>query len=92
MTIDEKVELVRKALEKGASVDVHYHGVKTEEEATTFMNELGLSFEQRSSKELKAAYYRSPDYKFYVCSIYNYKEEEPLPFADPDFLMEEEVM
>lgn len=92
MTIDEKVELVRKALEKGANVDISYHEASTKEEAENFMSEMGLSYKEG---EHNGAYWLGfntggYDRRVKLSAYYDVEEDSSL-FTDEEFLVGEEI-
>lgn len=94
MSIDEKVELVRKALERGARINVYYHNAESANDAEAFMNELGIEYHFEQGEEAQWVKHYSKDSNLTVSAFYDLdddenddeNEEEPLPFADEEFL------
>lgn len=53
MTIDEKLDVVRKALEQGASVSLYFNECESEAEAEEAVRQLEMEYKYESSEQHK---------------------------------------
>jgi hypothetical protein len=89
MTNEQKLELLKKALEKGAYIQVSFHWLKEEEDATNIMNEFNLDYKLLERNGTQWAKHQSPNYNFEVIAFYDGEEE--VSFMDEEFLVGEEI-
>jgi hypothetical protein len=82
MTIEQKLEIIKKALEKGAYIQVNFHWLKEEEDATNIMNDFNLDYEIQERNGTQWAKHQSPNYDFEVSAFYDGEEE--VSFIDED--------
>lgn len=81
MNIDQKLEVIRKALEKGAQVKLHFHQNPTKQEAEEIMEVMGSASGipvEHYASENGTRWYEACDFNqgMWIVAFYNYQHME----------------
>lgn len=77
MTIDQKLEILKRAMELGANVDVSFHRRKNRDEAGAIANELKLEFEEVGTEDVNWLKFNdNNEYQFEISIFYKKSKEE----------------